>query len=194
MKSKANSKLKNIDTIQRILDGTHRTQTRTINANPETTESDHKIGETWVENGITYIQKDGYVVKEGKLKYLRENLYKPKNCLKDICTCTKPTRLDIKMIKIHGMCMDCVAVTETKLRVSGEFDAYEKTIQRNNAIGWLKEAKKDASIIAQFMAGDNIALEDGTSEKWQGRTADEIKNDILEQFEEFEKKIMEAYN
>lgn len=185
-------KLRNIDTIRKILDNEHSSQTRTIvSSNTEDISETRKVGDAWVDvAGIKWIQKDGFVIREGKMKALRQSLYKPVNCLTDECGHKKMNRIDKKMISIHGMCMDCVAKSETQMRADGTYREYEKNILKVNALKWLKDAEKDVDLVAKYLSTGDIVLEDGTTEAWEGGDSEKMREKILTNFAEFKKDFL----
>lgn len=196
MKSNANKKLKNLDTIKKLLDGEHSRQTRRVAAVSDTESKLQKdIDEQWIDdNGVQYIQKDGYVLKEGKLKFLRDSISRPKNCPKETCVCTTPGQADKKMLAIHGMCLQCVSESETQMRIDGTYANYEKQMILQNVQRWLQDARKDASIIAEYMSSANVVLQDGSVEEWSGENKDSMKEKILAEFDQFETEFLEKLN
>ena len=186
-------KLRNIDTIRKILDNEHSSQTRTVvSSNAEEVGVKRQVGDTWTDDvGIKWIQKEGFVVREGKMKSLRQSLYKPVNCLTEECGFKKMSRVDKKMITIHGMCMECVAKTETQMRIDGTYKEHEKKILKANALKWLQDAEKDVDLVAKYLSKGDIVLEDGTVEAWEGDDSEKIREKILENFAEFKEDFLE---
>jgi hypothetical protein len=127
-------------------------------------------------------QKAGYKVKLGKLHQLREDLRKFPNCMKEVCDCKNPKRLDEKMRAFHGMCFDCVLSMESKLRISGEYDRYEKRKMLENAKAWLKQAQfeKEALKVALKMKFIN---ENGSVEEWNGVNIEDVLSKVDTDFE-----------
>jgi len=170
-----NSKLKNTKAVTEMLAGVHKTQTkRTVGFENSPTYVRRSVGEQWEdENGDMWEQKAGYKVKLGKLHQLREDLRKFPNCMKEVCDCKNPKRLDEKMRAFHGMCFDCVLSMESKLRISGEYDRYEKRKMLENAKAWLKQAQfeKEALKVALKMKFIN---ENGSVEEWNGVNIEDV--------------------
>jgi hypothetical protein len=75
--------------------------------------------------------------------------------------------LNKKMYNIHKMCSDCVVEMETKLRINGKYEEYEK--------GLLNANKNTSADDAEQMFEDFInnptstyVTEDGAIESWTG--------------------------
>jgi hypothetical protein len=179
-----NSKLKNTKAVTEMLAGVHKTQTKTtVGFENSPTYVRRSVGEQWEdENGDMCEQKAGYKVKLGKLHQLREDLRKFPNCMKEVCDCKNPKRLDEKMRAFHGMCFDCVLSMESKLRISGEYDRYEKRKMLENAKAWLKQAQfeKEALKVALKMKFIN---ENGSVEEWNGVNIEDVLLKVDTDFE-----------
>jgi hypothetical protein len=179
-----NSKLKNTKAVTEMLAGVHKTQTKTtVGFENSPTYVRRSVGEQWEDgNGDMWEQKAGYKVKLGKLHQLREDLRKFPNCMKEICDCKNPKRLDEKMRAFHGMCFDCVLSMESKLRISGEYDRYEKRKMLENAKAWLKQAQfeKEALKVALKMKFIN---ENGSVEEWNGVNIEDVLLKVDTDFE-----------
>ena len=186
------SKLKNTKAVTEMLAGTHKTQTRTtIGFEEIPTYVRREVGEQWQdENGDMWEQKAGYKVKLGKLHQLRQDLKKFPNCVKETCDCKNPKRLDEKMRAFHGMCFDCVLSMESKLRMSGEYDRYEKKKMLENAKAWLKQSQfeKEALKVALKMKFIN---ENGSVEEWNGFNMDELLSKLDYDFEKLRKEYIQ---
>lgn len=89
-------------------------------------------GETWVENGKTYIQKQGYKEQLGRLQEIRMPWWCPK--------CTKPMnhRFDRKFYYLRGWCFDCNVEWEGQLRIEGKWEAFEARMIRENEKSFLR--------------------------------------------------------
>jgi hypothetical protein len=97
-----------------------------------------------------------------------------------------PKRMDEKMKKVHGMCLDCVVEMEHKIRLEGRWDEYERDKVKQNALAWLAEAEKDKNLIAEELSKVEFANSFGDSEKWvTGTTKEQILQKIEEEFDRF---------
>ena len=194
---KAISKLRNIDAVKKMLDGTHRTQTKKLISFSDVklnTDEKRKVGEVWIEDGVEWEQREGFKIKKGKLDAIRETLIAnriPDNCPK--CKQAMTKRLDAKFWKLEKHCFDCQVDFEHNLRIEGKFDEYQKNRILRNAEAWLSDAEKDAKeIIEAFKNPVEFANSDGTFETWSGgRSHTEVAEQIEKEFTEFKTNFIE---
>ena len=68
------TKLRNIDAIKKMLDGTHRTQTKqTVGfADAKAVSEKHAVGDVWTDSdGVEWEQREGFKIKKGKMDEIR---------------------------------------------------------------------------------------------------------------------------
>jgi ribosomal protein L37AE/L43A len=195
---KAISKLRNIDAVKKMLDGTHRTQTRNSISFSDVKLTDtksHSVGEVWTdENGVEWEQRSGFKIKKGKLDEIRNMLIEnrmPEVCPK--CKSAMKKRLDAKFWKLEKHCFDCQIEFEHALRLEGKFEAYQRDRIRRNAESWLSDAEKEAKeIIETFKNPVTFANSDGTFETWSGgRSHTEVAEQIEKEFSNFKENFIE---
>jgi hypothetical protein len=208
--SKSN-KLQNIKAVQQMIDGTHAFQTKKSVGFSDATEQArkserHEIGEVWEEtspNGITWVieQRDGFRVKKTKntdvIQELRDELNSFVNCPKETCTCLKPNNADIKMRKIHGLCLDCTIDMEHELKKSGKYEEYEKNKIRENALAWLASAERDVVMLkeAYTTASQFVTNSEGEKETWTAKmTPEEFDETVQKQFDTFKENFLKRLN
>jgi len=191
------TKLRNIEAIKKMLDGTHRTQNKTTvgfsDADKVAKQNQKRaIGECWVENGEEWEQREGFKIKKGKMDEIRQLIANkmPTTCPK--CDNTMTKRLDEKFWKLEKHCFDCQVDFEHNLRIEGKYEAYEKERILKNAEAWLKDAEQEAKeIIESFRNPENFTNVDGTTEQWNGSiTAEEIADKIEKEFELFKENFI----
>ena len=185
------SKLKNIKAVKEMLTGEHKTQTKkTISFNGKVVER-KEVGETWTDDkGQKWEQRKGYKVKVGKLSKLREELKMFPNCNKETCTCIEPGQADLKMKAIHGMCLNCVVEMEHNLKMSGEYEEYERKKLLANAEAWLKQAELEKEVLKTTLKA-SFVNEDGSIEEWaEGMSEKELEEKIDKDFETFRKNFI----
>jgi ribosomal protein L37AE/L43A len=191
------TKLRNIEAIKKMLDGTHRTQNKTTvgfsDADKVAKQNQKRaIGECWVENGEEWEQREGFKIKKGKMDEIRQLIANkmPTTCPK--CDNTMTKRLDEKFWKLEKHCFDCQVDFEHNLRIEGKYEAYEKERILKNAEAWLKDAEQEAKeIIESFRNPENFTNVDGTTEQWNGAiTAEEIADKIEKEFELFKENFI----
>jgi len=187
--------LKNTQALRQMLDGTHKSQTKisvpVSEKSPEIIQ--RTVGEKWTdEDGVDWEQKDGFKIKLGKLNDIREELKTFPNCYEREqgreCTKNSITAIpqDWKMKSITGRCLDCQISYEHKLKMSGEYEKYEKQKIYDNAISWLKEAERDKDVVKEAFRQIGYSNPDGSFEKWtDGKTFEEKCREIDEEFEKF---------
>jgi hemerythrin-like domain-containing protein len=206
------NKLQNVKAVQQMLEGNHKFQTKkTVGfSDAETTAKQnerHEVGDVWEETdsatSVTYVieQCDGFRIKKTKnsdtLQSVRDEIRSFPNCRKDICTCTGKHQVDIKMRKIHGMCLDCVIDMEHELKKSGEYEAYEQNKIRENALAWLESAERDVEMLKQAYTESSkfVSSTNGDVETWAAKmTPEEFNETVQKQFEKFKEEFLNNLN
>jgi hypothetical protein len=202
-KSKANSKLKNVQAVRQMLDGTHKFQTKKVfGFTKKKDQVKREIGDIWTVTDpisghkTTWEQRDGFKVKCGKLQSVRDYLNSFPNCPKETCTCTAPGQADKKMKLYHGTCLDCVVEMEHKIRLKGhdEWNLYEQSKIQKNAKAWLSQAEKDVDGLLKELEKTEFVNKDGSIEKWDGNANKEkLKKEIEEGFEKFRTDFLSRF-
>jgi ribosomal protein L37AE/L43A len=190
------TKLRNNEAVRRMLDGTHRTQTKNTLSFSGTDNKDevHFVGEVWKDkDGIEWEQRAGFKIKKGKLDEIRNKLaekHLPSHCP----SCKQPMKkkLDAKFWKLEGRCLDCQIDFEHQLRIEGKFEKYENDRILKNAEAWLKEAEQESKELANVFRNPlQFAGADGVFENWSGGlTGEEIASKIEEEFELFKENFI----
>ena len=185
------NKLKNVKAVKEMLGGEHKTQTKKTVSFADKVIERREVGETWTDDkGQKWEQRNGYKVKVGKLSKLREELKSFPNCNKETCTCIEPGQADLKMKAIHGMCLNCVVEMEHNLKMSGEYEEYERKKLLANAEAWLKQAELEKEVLKTTLKA-SFVNEDGSIEKWkEGMTEDELMEKIDKEFETFRENFI----
>ena len=199
-------KLQNIKAVKQMLDGTHKFQTKKSIGFTDAKQKAEKnqkreVGDIWEEkigNTIyTIEQRNGFRVKRPKnsvASEIREYLNSYPNCRKECCK-TSFNHLDKKMQRIHGMCYDCVIEMEHKLRISGEYEEYEKNKIRENKKAWLKQAEQDVQALKQAFTESHqyVTNADGVLETWEAQmTKEEFNEKVEKEFEKFKKDFLKT--
>ena len=83
------------------------------------------------------------LVERQKRQEILQSARRPWFCPK--CGQIMEKRLDDKMWNVHNMCFNCVVEFEHKLRVSGEYDDYEKKKLSANKLSFYKDMKQKMS-------------------------------------------------
>lgn len=194
------AKLQNIKAIRQMLDGTHKSQTRTsVSFQNVKEKAEHNVGDVWEdEKGIMWEQREGFKIQKGKMDELREMInakYKvPTHCPK--CGKEMSTKLDKKFWNLEKHCFDCQVAFEHKLRVEGKYEEYEKERMYKNAIAWLNDAEQETLVLAEaFRSEAGFVSTDGNVEKWgSGISGKEIADKILSEFNLLKENILKQFN
>lgn len=189
------NKLRNIDALKKMLDGQHKSQTKSTLGYQKVQEHvAREVGEVWTdEQGNEWVQQKGFKIKKGKLdeiKALVASKRMPANCPK--CGKEMNHRLDKKFWALEKHCFDCQVAFEHELRIEGKYEEYEKQRILKNAEAWLAEAEQEAmDIVAAFRNPLTFANSDGTLENWSGgMTGDEIADKIEAEFKLFKENFI----
>ena len=186
------AKLKNIKAVKEMIAGNHRTQTKnTVGFDEQKEFVKREVGEQWTDDdGNTWEQKKGYKVKLGKLSELRDSLKDFPNCKEGCTSHMNPTRNDLRMKVIHGMCLDCVVEMEHSLKMEGKYEEYERSKILENAKAWLKQAELEKDTIKLAMQA-RFVNEDGSLEEWDGMSWSEMEEKIDNEFRTFRENFIQ---
>lgn len=139
-----------------------------------------KDGEIWKDkNGIEWKRQDGLNVKLTKTQtdLIRDAIGVQK------CKCGLDIKWGNKFDRIFfaktGMCQDCLAVYETRLRIAGAFDYYEKTKILSNEIAFFKDVVVKLKETIEFFSKGDTSIEllcnsEGYREKFHGTNSEEL--------------------
>lgn len=199
------NKLQNIKAVKQMLNGNFRTQTNKTfgysdTANTAEQNKKREVGEIWEVtdahgNVTVWEQKDGYRVKTNKVQQEAKRTIElalnsfPK-CPKETCTCTQPTRIDLKFKSRSGMCEDCTITEETKLKYSGKFNKYAIEKMRSNVEAFFKNIDNEVAQVRQDLKKVDFVDVDGRIEKWE-LTTEEMVNEIDSNYRTFKEKTLE---
>jgi len=150
-------------------------------------KKDHKEGDIWEEGGKKWIIKDGIKQTYTKLDKIKKEAILPLFCPN--CGSLMKNTHDSKMYKLHKKCLDCVIKLETKLKINGEFEEYERNIVANNAESYLDNLEQYL-LEAINESNTQYVSEKGEIERWKGGVN---KNEFFEQmktnFIDFRKQV-----
>ena len=155
----------------------------TVQSGYEKSRQEYKEGDIWEDGGKQWTIKDGIkqtVTKFDKLKRLITLPLKCPSCDKPM----SPTDLNKKMYSIHSMCLNCVIEMETKLKIEGKYQEYEKNILNSNKNHILDDL--EVAIDSWITEKDTFISEDGDVESWSNSKGNE---EFYKQFKENIKKL-----
>jgi len=137
----------------------------------EKKQEEHVEGDSWEENGKTWTIKNGIKQTVTRMDSLKKYAVFPL-----ICPCCqnhfKLTDLNKKMYNIHEKCFDCVIEMETKLKLEGKFEEYEKELMNKNRVSHIDEFEKALDEYVNTTKS-TFVTEDGQHESWQGGNINE---------------------
>lgn len=148
-------------------------------------EVEHVEGDIWEENGKKWTIKKGIKQTISKYGNLRKILEVPLAC--PVCkTAMNDHWINVKMFRIHNMCLDCVTEMETRLKVEGRFEDYKKGIMNTNKNAMLEDLEKALDNWVQ--ESDTFVSEDGVVEDWSKVSKE---TEALSNFRDFIKRAKE---
>jgi hypothetical protein len=125
---------------------------------------DHKEGDTWEEKGRTWTIRDGIrenITKLDKFKKAAVPLFCPK------CKQVMDKQLDSHYFKAYNECLDCRAVTETQMKIRGEWQTYTDQTFNAEIDQQIYEYKSYFEDLLS-VSNQNYVSENGEVQKWVG--------------------------
>lgn len=172
------NKLQNVKAVKQLLDGKHKTQTRTTVGYTKEADVKRNVGDIWTEidpkTGTVWKieQKNGFrtkVVDNSILEKIRNIMSVPKSCP----CCGKEMRdeekhLNFKMYFVHKKCFSCVLKEETSIRLKGKeaWEEYSRQRMLSNAEAWLQDADREVELLREALKLQFIQNADGGLEEW----------------------------
>ncbi len=124
----------------------------------------YKEGDIWEENGKKWTIRDGIkenITKLDKFKKVSVPIFCPK------CKKNMDGQLDPHYYKAYGECVDCRAVTETKLKIEGKWEEYvNSTFNKEIDINIEEYKSFMENLLSQ--SNNNYITEAGDIQKWVG--------------------------
>ncbi len=180
----------NIDKIKDYVNGVVEPKIRVGYLPPA--EKRHKDGEIWKDkNGTEWVQ-----IKNSKIS---KKLYDAREITKQICSsCKKDIRWssdknDTKMFNKTGKCYDCIIEEETKMRLDGTFEIYEKIKVIKNQKSFLLDLQQKIKESLVWLENKSNKIEylneDGSSECWTDRSREEFIKGANNDLQEIKKSL-----
>lgn len=141
-----------------------------VSSGYEKIRKEYTEGDVWEENGKQWTIKDGIKQTVTKFDKIKRLIVLPLKCP----SCNKPmslTELNKKMYSIHNMCFNCVIEMETKLKIEGKYEEYQKNILQTNKINMLDDL--EAVLDEWINQKDTFVSEDGVVESWSDSKGNE---------------------
>jgi hypothetical protein len=149
---------------------------------------ERKEGDIWEEEGRQWTVKNGIKMTISKLDILKKTMSLPLVCP----SCKVPMKssnANKKMWSIHKICLDCVLKMETKLKVLGTFDEYQRNMQRQGIAEYVKELEQLLLEVSMSNSNEDFVTEEGDVEKWDSNID---KHKIQQDIQEYIQKVKEA--
>jgi hypothetical protein len=197
------TKKSNLENIRELLDGSHKSQNRSVSGYTKSASKKREVGDVWYEanaTGATYRweQKDGFRVKTAKnsiIDTVRKALTIPATCPEcDGDMRNHEKKLHEKMYRIHKTCFSCVLVKERKIKLQGReaWEEYSKKFMKANAESWLKDVDKEFELLREALKGKKeFVNSDGSVETWDQVDRDKYLDFMDNEFVDFKKKLLE---
>ena len=137
------------------------------------TQTEHKEGDVWEENGKKWTIKNGIKQTVTRFDELKKVINLPIAC-PSCGKAMKSDKLNKKMWPIHGKCFNCVITYETELKRQGKFEEYAKNLVSGGVKQYIKDLE-DALIDFNSEPDDQFVTEQGDIETWKGKGIDKEK-------------------
>lgn len=150
----------------------------------------YKEGDVWEDDGKKWTIKDGVKQTISRLDTLKKINQLPLACPSCLSS-LKPTNLNKKMYSIHGMCFDCVATFESKLKIEGKFKEYEQNIINKGIKIYIGELEDLLLELALNDSDESFVTEAGDIERWVGGAVD--NKSMMEDIKEYINLLKETH-
>jgi hypothetical protein len=148
-------------------------------------------GDRWYDDeGNVWEMGAGGPIKQSFFDDIRTPMFCPE------CEKIMNGKFDIKFWRMRGKCFDCVQKEETRMRVEGTYELYEKRTMLENKKSWLRDIKDGLQEFEEeYTTGfEQVVNSEGDTVEWGGLEEEEVEEMMTnaKQFiEEFEKHIEE---
>jgi hypothetical protein len=151
---------------------------------------EYKEGDVWEENNKKWTIKNGIKQTISKLDNIKKILQLPLTCPKceEVMTNHHTNK---KMYSLHKMCYSCVIEFETKLKIQGKYEEYERNIIQKGVETYIKELEDFMLELSINDSEESFVTEAGDIEKWSGGHID--KENIIKELGEYITSLKE-YN
>ena len=135
----------------------------------------------------------GGKTREGKMTSIMKDVRMPWFC--PSCKKTMKKKLDNKFWRTKGHCFDCQIELENKMKISGDYENYEKTLINENKKSYLRDLKQSIDEFeqtggkAEFF--NSVGVKDIELEKEKWEMGDEQFLCIIDEASEYITKLEE---
>jgi len=152
---------------------------------------DAEEGDRWYDDdGDVWEMGAGGPIKRSFFDDIRTPLFCPE------CKKMMNGKFDVKFWRMRRKCFDCVQDEETKMKVNGTYELYEKYVMLENKKSWLRDIKDGLrEFEEEFSSGfEQVVNSSGDLSEWGGfedEEVDEMMENAQEFIEEFEDHVNE---
>jgi hypothetical protein len=150
---------------------------------------EYKEGDVWEVDGKSWTIKNGLKQTVTRFDKLKQLVAMPLCCPK----CKVPMqdhRPNKLMYSIHQICFDCVIKHETKLKLAGEYEKYERNIINQGVQYHIKEMEGVLLELLMDQSDESFVTEAGDIETWKGKGID--INKTTQEIQEYIQKLKDA--
>ena len=136
----------------------------------------------------------GGKTREGKMTSIMKDVRMPWFC--PSCKKTMKKKLDNKFWRTKGHCFDCQIELENKMKISGDYENYEKTLINENKKSYLRDLKQSIDEFeqtggkAEFF--NSVGVKDIELEKEKWEMGEEQFQGIIDEAREYITKLEES--
>ena len=152
-------------------------------------QADYQEGDVWEDSGKVWTIKNGLKQTITRFDELKRLIVMPLCCPK----CKAPMqdiRLNRLMYSIHQICFDCVIKHETKLKLTGEYEQYERDMINQGVAVHIKEMEGVLLELLMDQHDESFITEAGDIETWKGKGID--INRTTQEIQEYIQKLKDA--
>jgi hypothetical protein len=152
---------------------------------------DAEEGDKWYgDDGKVWEMGAGGPIKVSMFDSIRTPMFCPD------CEKIMNGKFDTKFYRMRGKCMDCVQKEETRMKVEGTYELYEKRTMLENKKSWLRDIKEGLEEFEEEMTGnvEQVVNSSGDTVEFGGLPEEDI-NEMMENakdyIESFEQHVEE---
>jgi hypothetical protein len=178
---------KDVKRLRNLIQGKGGAKT-TIAAGYQKDKVERKEGDVWEEDGRKWTIKNGIKQNISKLQKARELNKTPLFCPE--CNEVMNHRYDKEFYTINKRCFDCQVEFETKLKISGEWEEYQKQIHNSEIDNTIQNYEIWVEDLINS-SNDGFISETGELEKWSKANNSNIvkqKEEAIKYLENLKKK------
>jgi hypothetical protein len=150
---------------------------------------EYKEGDVWEIDGKQWTIKNGLKQTVTRFDAIKRKIFTPITCP----NCHKPMNkghIDKYMFSIHQKCSDCVFEHETKLKLTGEYQEYERNIIKQGVVYHIKEMENVLLELLMGQSDESFVTEAGDIETWKGKGGDTPQ--LIKDIQEYIQKLKDA--